>query len=227
MKEVAILIIFVSFTSASPQILHGHKPVSVSTPNCHSVPEIKCVPRAVETPRKVCHQEYDEVVDTTITEHCKEVITTTCQQVILTSNIVGHESKVVATNVASTPLVTVEHGSPAPAPVSSAVLSHYVEHGTPTPTQLSNKVLPVPSQYVEHESIAPAPAALPPVLTQENKHQLLKRNAEAIHDVHYGPVIVPKSLEASPNSDITEPVCQTHPVKTCENVPTDVPRYHF
>ena len=26
-------------------------------------------------------QEYDEIVDTTITEHCEEVITTTCQQV--------------------------------------------------------------------------------------------------------------------------------------------------
>ena len=29
----------------------------------------------------LCPQEYDEVVDTTITEHCEEVITTTCQQV--------------------------------------------------------------------------------------------------------------------------------------------------
>ena len=41
---------------ADPQVLHGHKPVSVSAPECHSVPELKCVPRQVETPRKVCHQ---------------------------------------------------------------------------------------------------------------------------------------------------------------------------
>ena len=38
------------------------------------------------------------MVDTTITEHCEEVITTTCQQVSTkthrTSAIVGHDSKV-------------------------------------------------------------------------------------------------------------------------------------
>ena len=43
-------------------------------------------------------QEYDEIVDTTITEHCEEVITTTCQQTSTkthrTSAIVGHDSKV-------------------------------------------------------------------------------------------------------------------------------------
>ena len=83
---------------ADPQLLSGHRPVSVSAPECHSVPELKCAPRQVETPRKVCHDEYDEVVDTTITEHCEEVITTTCQQVstksILSRAVVGHDSKV-------------------------------------------------------------------------------------------------------------------------------------
>ena len=212
MKKFTLLI-FISVASASPQLLHGHKPVSVSTPNCQSVPEIKCVPRAVETPRKVCHKEYDEVVDTTITEHCKEVITTTCQQVILTSNIVGHESRVVATNVASTPLVTVEHGSPAPAPVSTALL--------PAPPPVSSPVLPVPSEYVHHETAIKSMPVLPPVLTQVNKQQRLKRNAEG---AHYGPIVAPQPIVAAPPSEITEPVCQTHPVKTCENVPTDVPR---
>ena len=95
---------------ADPQVLHGHKPVSVSAPECHSVPELKCVPRQVETPRKVCHQEYDEIVDTLVTEHCEEVITTTCQQVstksILTKAVVGTDSKVVATGVAATPVAT-------------------------------------------------------------------------------------------------------------------------
>ena len=101
---------------ADPQVLHGHKPVSVSAPQCHSVPELKCVPRKVEAPRKVCHQEYDEVVDTTITEHCEEIITTTCQQTstksIISKQVVGHDSKVVATGVAATPPVTVAHGAP-------------------------------------------------------------------------------------------------------------------
>ena len=149
-------------------------------------------------------------MDTTITEHCKEVITTTCQQVILTSNIVGHESRVVATNVASTPLVTVEHGSPAQAPVSKALL-------LPAPPPVSNPVLPVPSEYVHHETAIKSK----PVLTQVNKQQRLKRNAEG---AHYGPIVAPQPIVAAPPSEITEPVCQTHPVKTCENVPTDVPR---
>ena len=33
---------------ADPQVLHGHKPVAVSAPQCHSVPELKCVPRQVD-----------------------------------------------------------------------------------------------------------------------------------------------------------------------------------
>merc|ERR1711913_235783 len=89
---------------------------AVSAPVCHSVPEKTCVPRQVETPRKVCHQEYDEIVDTVYTEHCEEVITTTCQQTstksILSKQVVGHDSKVVATGVAATPPVTVAHGAP-------------------------------------------------------------------------------------------------------------------
>ena len=101
---------------ADPQVLHGHQPVSVSAPQCHSVPELKCVPRKVEAPRKVCHQVYDEIVDTTITEHCEEVITTTCQQTstksILSKQVVGHDSKVVATGVAASAPVTVAHGAP-------------------------------------------------------------------------------------------------------------------
>ena len=55
-------------------------------------------------------------MDTTITEHCEEVITTTCQQTstksILSKQVVGHDSKIVATGVAATPPVTVAHGAP-------------------------------------------------------------------------------------------------------------------
>ena len=79
-------------------------PVAVSAPKCVSVPVKTCNPRKVVTPRKECHQEYDEIVDTTITEHCEEVVTTTCQQTSThtrhSSAIVGHDSKVVATGVA-------------------------------------------------------------------------------------------------------------------------------
>ena len=73
-------------------------PVAVSAPKCVSVPVKTCNPRQVVTPRKECHQEYDEIVDTTITEHCEEVITTTCQQTSThtkhSSAVVGHDSKV-------------------------------------------------------------------------------------------------------------------------------------
>merc|ERR1712198_84092 len=87
---------------------YGYAQGAVSAPVCNSVPVKTCNPRNVETPRKECHQEYDEIVDTTITEHCEEVVTTTCQQtstqVHKSAAIVGHDSKVVATGVASHPV---------------------------------------------------------------------------------------------------------------------------
>ena len=95
---------------------YGYSHGAVSAPVCNSVPVITCNPRQVETPRQECHQEYDEIVDTTITEHCEEVITTTCQQTsvksILSKVVVGHDSKVVATGVSASPPVTVAHGAP-------------------------------------------------------------------------------------------------------------------
>ena len=82
---------------------YGYSHGAVSAPVCNSVPVITCNPRQVETPRQECHQEYDEIVDTTITEHCEEVITTTCQQTstrsIITRRVVGRDTKVVATGV--------------------------------------------------------------------------------------------------------------------------------
>merc|ERR1712198_263517 len=102
---------------------YGYAQGAVSAPVCNSVPVKTCNPRNVETPRKECHQEYDEIVDTTITEHCEEVVTTTCQQtstqVHKSAAIVGHDSKVVATGVASPP-VAVAHA----APVAVAGVAH-------------------------------------------------------------------------------------------------------
>merc|ERR1711955_145210 len=92
-------------------------PAAVSAPVCNSVPEKVCKDRTIETPRKVCHTEHDEIVDTTITEHCEEVITTKCEQTSTQSRhssaIVGQDSKVVATGVVASPEVTVAHGVPA------------------------------------------------------------------------------------------------------------------
>merc|ERR1712168_1486352 len=67
-------------------------PAAVSAPVCNSVPEKVCKDRTIETPRKVCHTEHDEIVDTTITEHCEEVITTKCEQ---TSTQSRHSSAIV------------------------------------------------------------------------------------------------------------------------------------
>ena len=66
-------------------------PVAVTAPKCVSVPVKTCNPRQVVTPRKECHQEYDEILDTTITEHCEEV----SQQVHHSSSVVGHDSQII------------------------------------------------------------------------------------------------------------------------------------
>merc|ERR1711970_1538652 len=77
---------------------YGASPRAVSAPVCKSVPQKVCKDRTIETPRKVCHTEHDEIVDTTITEHCQTTTTTKCEQTSSqtrhSSNIVGSDSKV-------------------------------------------------------------------------------------------------------------------------------------
>merc|ERR1711875_40919 len=94
---------------------YGASPRAVSTPVCKSVPQKVCKDRTIETPRKVCHTEHDEIVDTTITEHCQTTTTTKCEQTRSqtrhSSNIVGSDSKVVSTGVVASPEVTVSQGA--------------------------------------------------------------------------------------------------------------------
>ena len=72
-------------------------------PECSSVPEKVCSVREVENPREECQEEYDDILDTTITRHCQEILTTTCTQTTKTSDIssavVGRDSKVVGSGV--------------------------------------------------------------------------------------------------------------------------------
>merc|ERR1712183_649652 len=89
---------------------------SASQPICRSVPEKTCTPRNVEKPRQVCHDEYDKIVDTTITEHCEEIITTKCEQV---STHARHSSGVVAS-----PERTVSYGR-----ISSGIGASYGSYG--------------------------------------------------------------------------------------------------
>merc|ERR1712058_114825 len=90
-------------------------PAAVSAPVCNSVPEKVCKDRTIETPRKVCHTEHDEIVDTTITEHCETTTTTKCEQTSSqtrhSSTVVGSDSKVVATGIVASPEVTVAQGA--------------------------------------------------------------------------------------------------------------------
>merc|ERR1712013_347698 len=94
---------------------YGASPRAVSSPVCKSVPQKVCKDRTIETPRKVCHTEHDEIVDTTITEHCQTTTTTQCEQTSSqtrhSSNIVGSDSKVVSTGVVASPEVTVSQGA--------------------------------------------------------------------------------------------------------------------
>ena len=126
MKFLALLLLVVSSQAglvrreaeADPEAEpgYGYSRGAVSAPVCHSVPVTTCNPRQVETPRQECHQEYDEIVDTTITEHCEEVVTTTCHQTSTqtkhSSAVVGHDSKLVASGVAAGPLAVGGYAAP-------------------------------------------------------------------------------------------------------------------
>merc|ERR1711887_346212 len=94
---------------------YGASPRAVSSPVCKSVPQKVCKDRSIETPRKVCHTEHDEIIDTTVTEHCQTTTTTKCEQTSSqtrhSSNIVGSDSKVVSTGIIASPEVTVAQGA--------------------------------------------------------------------------------------------------------------------
>merc|ERR1711887_202105 len=175
-------------------------PAAVSAPVCNSVPEKVCKDRTIETPRKVCHTEHDEIVDTTITEHCEEVITTKCEQTSTQSRhssaIVGQDSKVVATGVVASPEVTVAHGASvhgvsgygavATGPVVSTVGAGAVVGGVVGGV--------VASGYGKREAEA---------------------DADADADAGYG--------YASPVAT-SAPLCNSVPVRTCNKVPVSTPR---
>merc|ERR1711964_926279 len=169
-------------------------PAAVSAPVCNSVPEKVCKDRTIETPRKVCHTEHDEIVDTTITEHCEEVITTKCEQTSTQSRhssaIVGQDSKVVATGVVASPEVTVAHGA------SVHGVSGYGAVATG----------PV-------VSTVGAGAVVGGVVGGVVAAGYGKREAEA--DAGYG--------YASPVAT-SAPLCNSVPVRTCNKVPVSTPR---
>jgi len=93
----------------------------VSAPACVRTPVKECVPRTVETPRKVCQTVVDVFEDTTITERCQEVITTTCTQT--------SEESHITESVSSTDTVKIEEGVPVDAQTlgrASGVLHRHI-----------------------------------------------------------------------------------------------------
>merc|ERR1711939_972217 len=171
-------------------------PAAVSAPVCNSVPEKVCKDRTIETPRKVCHTEHDEIVDTTITEHCEEVITTKCEQTSTQSRhssaIVGQDSKVVATGVVASPEVIVAHGA------SVHGVSGYGAVATG----------PV-------VSTVGAGAVVGGVVGGVVASGYGKPEADADADAGYG--------YASPVAT-SAPLCNSVPVRTCNKVPVSTPR---
>merc|ERR1711872_390884 len=173
-------------------------PAAVSAPVCNSVPEKVCKDRTIETPRKVCHQEYDEIVDTTITEHCEETITTTCEQTSSqtrkSSAIVGTDSKVVATGVVATPAVTVAHG----VPTAGVVSAGYSAVGGVVGGAVVGGAGIVKAGYGKRDADAEPEA---------------DADADAGYVSEYASPVVASA-----------PVCKSVPVKTCNNVPVSTPR---
>merc|ERR1712002_1242339 len=174
-------------------------PAAVSAPVCNSVPEKVCKDRTIETPRKVCHTEHDEIVDTTVTEHCEEVITTKCEQVSTQSRhssaIVGQDSKVVATGVVASPEVTVAHGLPA-----HGVSGYGAVATGPVVSTVGAGVVGGVVGGVAHAGYG-------------------KREAEADADADAEPGYGYASPVAT-----SAPICNSVPVRTCNKVPVSTPR---
>merc|ERR1712002_1229795 len=180
------------------QLLTGHAPLAVSQPECHSVPETTCVPRQVEVPRKVCHQEFDDIVDTVVTEHCEEVITTTCQQVttkaIRTQAVVGQDSQIVATGVDPTPPVTVSQGAPQPGAV-----------GPPA------SVVGAPHHHVgKRDAVAGALAdAAPDAQPDAEAEALADAQPDANPNYHGPPPPGPPPLVQEGPAEVSPPICNS------------------
>jgi len=167
-----------------------------SPPQCESVPEKKCVPRDVETPREECHIVEDTIVDTVTTEHCEEVITTSCTQTSKSSShssaIVGQDSKVVSSGVVAHHGTIAHHGA----------IAH---HGTIVqPVGVTHSIAGVHRHsYGKRDAEAQPDAEASPNAEAE---------ADADPGYYAGPVVA------------SAPVCTSTPVKKCEKVPVSTPR---
>merc|ERR1712168_1612416 len=194
---------------------YGASPRAVSTPVCKSVPQKVCKDRTIETPRKVCHTEHDEIVDTTVTEHCQTTTTTKCEQTNSqtrhSSNIVGSDSKVVSTGVIASPEVTVAQG----ASTHGGVVSGYTA-GTSGAA----------AGYGAGGAIIGTTGLIGSTGVVNNGASLGygygKREADADTEADAG-FYGYGSNGVSPVST-SAPICRSVPVRTCNKVPVNRPR---
>merc|ERR1712098_882439 len=202
---------------------YGASPRAVSTPVCKSVPQKVCKDRTIETPRKVCHTEHDEIVDTTITEHCQTTTTTKCEQtssqVRHSSNIVGSDSKVVSTGVIASPEVTVSQG----ASVHGGAVSGYSAGTTGAISgfgaggAISSTGVIGTTGIIGSTGLVGSGASLGYGGVTYGKREA-DADAEADAGLYgYG------SNGVSPVST-SAPICRSVPVRTCNKVPVNRPR---
>merc|ERR1711970_909603 len=189
---------------------YGASPRAVSAPVCKSVPQKVCKDRTIETPRKVCHTEHDEIVDTTVTEHCQTTTTTKCEQTSSqtrhSSNIVGSDSKVVSTGIIASPEVTVAQGAS-----THGVVAGYGAGGAIASTGVIGTTGLIGSTGVVSSGASLGYGGV----TYGKREADAAANADADADAGlYGvsPVLA------------SAPVCRSVPVRTCNKVPINRPR---
>jgi len=197
----------------------GVSPAQVSQPVCNSVPEKVCKDRSVETPRKVCHTEHDEIIDTTITEQCEERVTTKCEQVSSQTRhsqaIVGSDSKVVAKGIVSSGEATVAVG---PSTATGAVAGYGAGGAIATGGLIgstgiaSTGGLAVGSGYANGYGYGGLASTY---------SGYTKRDADA--DAGFSAGIVAANTGVSPVST-SAPICRSVPVRQCNQVPVNRPR---
>merc|ERR1712183_909842 len=202
---------------------YGAAPRAVSTPVCKSVPQKVCKDRTIETPRKVCHTEHDEIVDTTVTEHCQTTTTTKCEQTSSqtrhSSNIVGSDSKVVSTGVIASPEVTVARGASTHGGVvsgytagTSGAAAGYGAGGAITSTGVIGTAGLIGSTGVVSNGASLGYGGV----------TYAKREADADAEADAG-FYGYGSNGVSPVST-SAPICRSVPVRTCNKVPVNRPR---
>merc|ERR1711887_209821 len=200
---------------------YGASPRAVSAPVCKSVPQKVCKDRTIETPRKVCHTEHDEIVGTTVTEHCQTTTTTKCEQTSSqtrhSSNIVGSDSKVVSTGVIASPEVTVAQGASTHGGVvsgytagTSGAAAGYGAGGAITSTGVIGT-----TGHISSTGLVSNGASL-------GYGGYGKREADADAEADAG-FYGYGSNGVSPVST-SAPICRSVPVRTCNKVPVNRPR---